>query len=104
MVLHRMVNVGKRSIYTQPTMERSSTGSYLVSAEGPPFLALGPMDKNAQLHWTFGGDPQSSTIPLSVRAGGSLFSNAVWFMTIVSHPHAQITDSSADAIEYLRRP
>jgi hypothetical protein len=39
--------------YAQPTMERSSAGSYLVSAEGPPFLAIGPMDKNAQLHWTF---------------------------------------------------
>ncbi len=34
-------------------MERSSAGSNLVFAEGPPFLAIGPMDKNAQLHGTF---------------------------------------------------
>src|SRR5258706_11653604 len=34
-------------------MERSAAASYLVCAEGPPFLAIGPMDKNAQLHWTF---------------------------------------------------
>src|SRR5712672_3180557 len=34
-------------------MERSAATSYLVCAEGPPFLAIGPMDKNAQLHWTF---------------------------------------------------
>src|SRR5258705_1008722 len=33
-------------------MERSAA-SYLVCAEGPPFFAIGPMDKNAQLHWTF---------------------------------------------------
>jgi LysR family hydrogen peroxide-inducible transcriptional activator len=34
-------------------MERSAAGSYLVCVEGPPLLAIGPMDKNAQLHWTF---------------------------------------------------
>src|SRR3981189_2343191 len=32
-------------------MERSSAGLNLVSAEGPLILAIGPTDKNAQLHW-----------------------------------------------------
>src|ERR1700676_5821798 len=53
MVLHRMVIFRERSIYAQRAMERSADGSYLVCAEGPPFLAIGPMDKNVQLHWTF---------------------------------------------------
>src|ERR1700675_1438854 len=67
MVLHRMVNVG---IYAQPTMERSSTGSYLVWAEDPPCLAIGPMDKTHSFFEHSDGDPtQSSTTPLSVRAG-----------------------------------
>src|SRR3979411_65480 len=43
----------KRSSYAQPAMERSSGGLYLLCAESPPFLAIGPMDRNAQLHWTF---------------------------------------------------
>jgi len=47
MGLHQMVNVG---IYARPAMERSAAGSYLLSAEGPPSLAISPMDKNAQLH------------------------------------------------------
>src|SRR5882672_12886360 len=34
-------------------MERPAAASYLLCAEGPPFFAIGPMDKNAQLHWTF---------------------------------------------------
>jgi hypothetical protein len=34
-------------------VERSAAASYLLCAEGPPFFAIGPMDKNAQLHWTF---------------------------------------------------
>jgi hypothetical protein len=34
-------------------MERSAAVSYLMWAEGPSFPAIGPMDKNAQLHWTF---------------------------------------------------
>src|SRR5258705_4558119 len=70
MVLHRMVNV---RIYAQPTMERSSTGSYLVSAEGPPFLAIAPMDETHSFIGHSDGDPtQSSTTPLSVRAGRAM--------------------------------
>jgi hypothetical protein len=52
-VLHRMVRRSQAIDLCQPAMEKSSAGLYLESAEVPPFLAIGPMDKNAQLHWTF---------------------------------------------------
>src|SRR3979411_1560312 len=63
-------DVRKRSIYAQPAMETSSDGSYLVCAEGPPFLAIGPMDKTHDFIGHSDGQPtQSSTTPLSVCSG-----------------------------------
>jgi hypothetical protein len=53
MVLHRMVKCSQAINLCAAGHGKVSAGLYLESAEVPPFLAIGPMDKNAQLHWTF---------------------------------------------------
>src|SRR5882672_5489542 len=111
MVLHRMVRCSQAIDYAQPTMERSSAGSYLLSAKGPPFLAIGPMDKNVQLHWIlpslqqlrflcalaeqchFGRAAESCAVTQSTLSGGIKELEARLGVTLFerSHRHVMLT-------------